>query len=38
MTTLDLMRSGEPYAVSYRDMPNDLQPRAERLRWRGSQG
>lgn len=34
MTALDLMRSGEPFAASYLDMPNDLQPRAKRLCWR----
>lgn len=34
MTALDLMRSDEPYAVGYLDMPNELQPRAERLCWR----
>lgn len=33
MTALDLMRSDAPYAVSYLDMPNDLQPRAQRLCW-----
>lgn len=37
MTALDLMRSGEPYAVSYLDMPNDLQPRAQRLCWEFNQ-
>ena len=37
MTALDLMRSDAPYAVSYLDMPNDLQPRAQRLCWRFNQ-
>lgn len=33
MTALDLMRSGEPFAASHLDMPNDLQPRAKRICW-----
>ena len=37
MTALDLMRSDAPYAVSYLDMPNDLQPRAQCLCWRFNQ-
>ena len=37
MTALDLMRSDAPYAVSCLDMPNDLQPRAQRLCWRFNQ-
>ena len=37
MTALDLMRSDASYAVSYLDMPNDLQPRAQRLCWRFNQ-
>ena len=37
MTALDLMRSDAPYAVSYLDMPNDLQLRAQRLCWRFNQ-
>ena len=37
MTALDLMRSDEPYAVSYLDMPNHLQARAQGLCWRFNQ-
>ena len=37
MTALDLMRSDEPYAVSYLDMPNHLQTRAQGLCWRFNQ-
>ena len=37
VTALDLMRSDSPYAVSYLDMPNDLQPRAQWLCWRLNQ-
>lgn len=37
MTALDLMRSDEPYAISYLHMPNELQLRAQRLCWRFNQ-
>ena len=37
VTALELMRSDEPYAVSYLDMPNHLQARAQRLCWRFNQ-
>lgn len=37
MTSLDLMRSDVPYAVSYLDMPNHLQARAQGLCWRFNQ-
>ena len=37
MTSLELLESDAPYAVSYQDMPNDLQPRAQHLCWRFNQ-
>ena len=37
MTALDLMRSDEPYAIHYLDMPNHLQGAAQELCWRFNQ-
>ena len=37
MTALELMRSDEPYAVSYLDVPNRLQARAQKLCWHFNQ-